>query len=375
MTNPFNYLQFATGEYFYDRDEIRRDLRTRLLSGQCNVVLYGPRRYGKSSLVAELTTDLEKSGIPCVTIDMVKVPSIDLFVSAYAQKVSRKLAPVRFELRRIGELLKSLRPKVTVGGDGEIGFSFDAVDERVGSEALTEVLDLPQRLLGRGQRAVVVMDEFQEVGELLPGNRFERVMRSAIQRHTNVSYIFLGSRYHMLRRMFTEHNRPFYKSALTVLIDKPPVADSVSFVVSRFRHAGITIEQRQAERLVARVENIPYYIQQLGFEVFCIVADDNRKRVADDDIDKAYGKLSGFNRDQYEQLMLTFSVAQKKLLIALANEQTREFDEGYRKRHALGASSTVNSAKRRLIEDGHLEQMPIGCMVADPFFAEFLRST
>ena len=127
-------------------------------------------------------------------------------------------------------------------------------------------------------------------------------------------------------------------------------------------------------RLVARVENIPYYIQQLGFEVFCIVADGARKRVTDGDIERAYRKLAGFNRDQYEQLMLTFSVAQKKLLIALANERTREFDEGYRARHALGASSTVNSAKRRLIEDGHLEQMPAGCMVADPLFAEFLRT-
>lgn len=374
MRNPFNYLQFATGEHFYDREEIRRDLRTRLLSGQCNVALYGPRRYGKSSLVAELTSDLEKAGIPCVTIDVVKVPSIDLFVSAYAQKVSRKLAPVRFELRKIGELLKSLRPKVTVNGDGDVGFSFDTVDERIGSEALTEVLDLPQRILGRGRRAVVVMDEFQEVGDLLPGNRFERVMRSVIQRHTNVSYVFLGSRYHMLRRMFTDHNRPFYKSALTILLDKPPVEDSVSFVMARFRHAGVSIAREQAERLVARVENVPYYIQQLGFEVFCAVADGARRRVTDDDVEQAYRKLAGFNRDQYEQLMLTFSVAQKKLLIALANERTREFDEGYRARHSLGASSTVNSAKRRLVEDGHLEQMPAGCTVADPFFAEFLRT-
>lgn len=374
MKNPFNYLQFATGEHFYDREEIRRDLRSRFLSGQCNVVLYGPRRYGKSSLVAVLTADLEAAGIPCVSLDVVKVPSIDLFVSAYAQKVYRKLAPVKFELRRLGEFLKSLRPKVTVGSDGETSFAFEAIDERIGSGALTEVLDLPQRLLSRGKRAVVVLDEFQEVGGLLPENRFERVMRSVIQRHTNVSYVFLGSRYHMLRRMFTDHNRPFYKSALTILLDKPPFEESVSFVVSRFLSGGVTIAPSQAERLVARVENIPYYIQQLGFEVYCLVTDLGRKDVSGEDVDQAYRHLAGFNRDQYEQLMLTFSVAQKKLLIALSNEQTREFDEAYRRRHALGAPSTVNSAKRKLIEDGHLEQLPIGCTIADPFFAEFLRS-
>jgi len=374
MENPFNYLQFATGDRFYDREEIRKDLRSRFLSGQTNVVLYGPRRYGKSSLVAELTTDLEKAGIPCVTLDVVKVPSIDLFVAAYAQKVYRKLAPMKFELRKMGEFLKGLRPKLTLGANGEPGFTFDSVGTEIGSEALTEVLDLPQRLLGKGRRAVVVFDEFQEVGDLLPDDRFERVMRSAIQRHRNVSYIFLGSRYHMLRRMFTDHNRPFYKSALTILLDKPPVEESVRFVVSRFASGGVTIDVDCAVRLVAMADNIPYFIQQLGFEVFRRVSDAGGCLVAESDLSAAYSNLAGFNRDQYEQLMLTFSLAQKKLLVALARERTGEFDDAYRRRHLLGPSSTINSAKRKLIEDGHVEQSADECAVADPFFAEFLRS-
>jgi hypothetical protein len=41
MKNPFNYLQFATGDNFFDRKEIYADLRSRILSGTSNVVLYG----------------------------------------------------------------------------------------------------------------------------------------------------------------------------------------------------------------------------------------------------------------------------------------------------------------------------------------------
>lgn len=374
MENPFNYLQFATGDRFYDREEIRRDLKSRFLSGQTNVVLYGPRRYGKSSLVAELTADLERAGIPCVTLDVMKVPSVELFASAYAQKVYRKLAPVKFELRKIGEFLKSLRPKLTVDVNGETGLSFDISDSPIGEEAMTEILDLPQRLLPKGKRAIVVLDEFQEVGDLLPDDRFERVMRSVIQRHSQVSYIFLGSRYHMLRRMFTDHNRPFYKSALTVFLDKPPLEESIRFVVSRFRSGGVKIGEKEAAQLVAKAENIPYFIQQVGFEVFRRNRDASRRQVAESDIAAAYAGLVGLNRDQYEQLMLNFSTAQKKLLVALANENTREFDDAYRRRHLLGPSSTVNSAKRKLIEDGHIEQFPEGCRIADPFLAEYLRS-
>ena len=373
MENPFNYLQFATGDQFYDRREIRRDLLSRFLSGQSNVVLYGPRRYGKSSLVAELVGDLEKAGIPCVTLDVVKVPSIDLFVSAYATKVYRRLAPVRFEFRKIGTFLKSLRPKMILDQTGEAGLAFEASDAPIGSEALTEVLDLPQKLLSGKGRAVIVFDEFQEVKDLLPNDRFERVMRSAIQSHRNVSYIFLGSRYHILRRMFTDHNRPFYKSAVTILLDKPPVEESIRFVVDRFASSGKTIARAAAERLVAKIDNIPYFIQQLGFETFRLVDDARRKSVSPDDVDAAYANLSGFNRDQYEQLLLTLSVSQKKLLIALARERTGEFGDAYRRRHGLGVSSTVNSAKAKLMEDGIVELSDGQYVVADPFFAQFLR--
>lgn len=374
MENPFNYLQFATGDRFYDREEIRKDLKSRFLSGQTNVVLYGPRRYGKSSLVAELTADLEKAGIPCVMLDIVKVPSIELFAAAYVQKVYRKLAPVKFELQKLGGFLKSIRPKLTLDASGEIGVVLDRADREFGSEELTEILDLPQKLLGKGRRAVVVFDEFQEIGDLLPDDRFERVMRSVIQGHTQVSYIFLGSRYHMLRRMFTDHNRPFYKSALTVFLDKPPVEDSIRFVVARFKSGGLQIDENMAAMLVAKAENIPYFIQQIGFEVFRAVGEGSRKTVAEGDILSAYARLAGLNRDQYEQLMLTFSVAQRKLLVALAREATREFDDAYRNRHQLGPSSTVNSSKRKLMEDGHIEQFATECRIADPFFAEFLRS-
>jgi len=374
MENPFNYLQFATGDRFCDREEIRRDLKSRFLSGQTNVVLYGPRRYGKSSLVAELTADLEKAGISCVTLDVMKVPSIELFAAVYVQKVYRKLAPVTFELRKLGLFLKRLRPKLTLDAKGETGITFDMAGDEIGPEELTEILDLPQKLLPKGKRAVIVLDEFQEVGDMMPDDRFERVMRSVIQSHSQVSYIFLGSRHHLLRRMFTDHNRPFYKSALTILLDKPPVEESIRFVVSRFQSGGQKIEMDAAAFLVSKAENIPYFIQQIGFEVFRSVGETSRRSVREEDVVAAYRRLAGLNRDQYEQLMLTFSMAQKKLLVALARESTCEFDDAYRKRFLLGPSSTVNSAKRKLMEDGHIEQFVSECRIADPFFAEFLRS-
>ena len=57
MRNPFRYGAKVTGGSFYDRREIKASMMN-VLDGGNNVVLYGPRRYGKSSLVAEMIEEL-----------------------------------------------------------------------------------------------------------------------------------------------------------------------------------------------------------------------------------------------------------------------------------------------------------------------------
>jgi len=48
--NPFSYGTIVKGEYFYDRTiECERIVST--LSGKNNLVLFAPRRFGKTSLV------------------------------------------------------------------------------------------------------------------------------------------------------------------------------------------------------------------------------------------------------------------------------------------------------------------------------------
>ena len=48
--NPFTYGTVATGESFYDRDK-ECDHIVKTLAGGNNIVMYAPRRFGKTSLV------------------------------------------------------------------------------------------------------------------------------------------------------------------------------------------------------------------------------------------------------------------------------------------------------------------------------------
>ena len=64
-----------------------------------------------------------------------------------------------------------------------------------------------------------------------------------------------------------------------MMLDKPPFEESLDFVVSRFESCGKTISRQVAGQLVQKIDNIPYYIQQLGFEVFRLIDDAKRNVV------------------------------------------------------------------------------------------------
>ena len=60
--NPFRFGQVATGWHFTDRARELAEVQEDIKNGQ-NVVIISPRRYGKTSLIAEARRRLEREVI------------------------------------------------------------------------------------------------------------------------------------------------------------------------------------------------------------------------------------------------------------------------------------------------------------------------
>lgn len=369
--NPFAFGVFVSGEQFYDRAEIRADL-LRYIRNRQNVLLYGPRRYGKSSLAVDVAEELRREGLICIWFDLMKVNSLEHFVVEYAKAAYAVASRTERNLQKALGFFRALRPKVSVGTDGETSFGIELDADAVGSGTVEEVLSLPERLAGDG-RIVVFFDEFQEIGRLSSDLALERVFRSVIQRQKKVDYVFLGSKTHTLRRMFTDAARPFYESAAVLCMRKPPEDESVAFLVSRFGSAGMTCPESVARLIMTSANNIPYYLQALGAEVFDRVKARDGEEVRPEDIAAAEETLRRQKRDVFDARLEALTAGQRTMVSALAHETTREFSEDYRKRHGLGVYTTVTSAAKTLLDRGILECEDGVYRVADPFFAAYLN--
>ena len=66
FSNPFKFGKEVAGKYFYDREEVFLSLYRKLAGGSSNVVMYAPRRYGKTSLVKKVLARFSEEGVPTV---------------------------------------------------------------------------------------------------------------------------------------------------------------------------------------------------------------------------------------------------------------------------------------------------------------------
>ena len=372
MKNPFRYGMRVCGCDFFDRTKVMRDIRNTLDGGN-NVLVYGPRRYGKSSLVGEILDAIRKDGDACIELNMMDVASLDDFIARYASSIYRELAPVSGALKHVTGLFKRITPTLSIDDEGKPELKFSIAGPKAGLDALREVLQLPEKLCPAKRHVFIALDEFQEVAELGLGTQFERTMRSVVEKQAHVSYIYLGSKTHLLERMFAAKSRPFYNSAQKFLLLRPPEDESAQFLVNRFASVGIKLPRNLADAMVRRVDNVPYYLQALGSWAFNATTGRNGRSVTQDDIDEGFGSLYSAERILLENTFIAHPQSQRLLMRALACEPASNFTEDYRNRHALASTSTVNTALRRLIAESTVDRQEDAYRLADPILAYHLQ--
>ena len=375
MRNPFKFGKEVTGYQFYDRKAITEELHRKLLDGSSNVVLFAPRRYGKTSLVMRVLEELSvKDGVKGMCFDMTRVTSLARFCETYVNAVYAMVGGRRERMHLLAEYLASFRPELSVNVGGSVRIRLDLA-AGLTETSIAEALDLPEKLSREMGNVplVVAFDEFQEVAVLSKEFALEKIFRSCIQAHQNVRYVFLGSKTHLMKRMFADATRPFYNSAIPLPLGKLPADESREFLSTRFRNAGIALESAEQEGILSASETIPYYLQELASSVFETVLPD--KVVTAEHLALAIEDIVAKNAELYAERMAGLSESKRAILLALATEPTAVFSDEYRHAHALPVSSTLHTALKQLEEEGLVTADESGHRLADPFFLRYVRSS
>jgi uncharacterized protein len=367
MNNPFRYGIAVDEPYFIDREEEIRDYSKWLKSGQ-SIIIYSPRRYGKTSLILKILKKLRKEGFKTVYIDFFKVNSRRRFAELYYSELLKQMPSWEKALRKISSLTKKVRPVVTLDNQGQPNISM-RFENSNGEDDLTEVFDLPQKLAEK-KRWVVVFDEFQDINKL-NGESFEKELRAALIHHTNVSYVFMGSKMHMLLNMFTNRHRAFYQFGRLIELVKIPGAILHDYLSTRFIDTGIKCNKQTIGKIIEACEAIPHYVQYLASGVW-EEAMENNFNLDEETLTKAIDKIITNQNDYFMKQYELLTAHQQRVLLAVTKENRNVFTAGFAEKYHLNPVSSTQRSIQKLCKEAILTKHSDTYHFNDPFFKLWL---
>lgn len=372
MKNPFVYGEEVAEETFCNREEEIKELIKDIKDCQ-NVLIFSPRRMGKTSLIKEVLKQVENENILTVYVDLYPAITKEYFVEIFAKAIAKSL---KGKIERVVDTLKKLLPylipKVVMKGE-EGSFEFEFVIDRSRNiiSMLDTLLSAPQKIATeRKKTAVVVFDEFQEIANY-QDEEIERKMRSVFQTHRNISYIFMGSKKHLLYELFYNPHRPFYKSCKHIPLARIPESDLFEFIGAKFEEGDIKIDKKLIEKIISLSECHPYYVQFLCHIVWDEAVEGGI--VESQAIDLALDKLLKRESTAYTFLWDSLSQKQKGLLIALAQEERPDiYSNQFLSRYNLGSASSIQKALRALVEKDVLDRENSKYLIVDIFLKRWI---
>ncbi len=374
VSNPFYFGALALDDAFTDREAERAELASDIRNGQ-DVVVIARRRLGKSSLAWSAAQAAAADGVLVAQVDLMTTPTKERLAAALAGSIFEQIASLleRAKERALAPFRGlQIQPTVTVDpGDGSYSFSFAAGERPADIDATLERLfRLPGELAAaRGRRAALIMDEFQQVVEIDP--LLPNVMRAVFQTQPEVSHVYLGSRRHVMNRLFNDQNEPFWRSAKTVelgIIDPEVFAP---FIAARFEAGAKAIAPEAVAGVLDHTEGHPYATQQLCY--FLWERTPPGERASGELLGAALADVLRSEQTHFALLWEDASTNQKLVLEALSSEPGHPFKAEYRRRHGLGPATNVQRALRTLEQ----KEIVIGdrgaYRIVEPFLAEWLR--
>ena len=371
--NPFRYGALALDEAFTNREDEIRELSRDILNGQ-DVVVLAPRRYGKTSLVWRVIQEVVKKKVLVAQVNLMTTPTKERLAEKLADAIYENVASALFRARERLRIFADLRIRPTVTIDPDTGtptFSFDAGYSPQDVDATLErLLELPGQLaVERRRKVALVFDEFQEVVDIDPD--LPKLMRSVFQEQPEVAHVYLGSKRHMMERIFNDENEPFWRSARQMelgVIDPPRFE---SYVTASFERTGKRIRLETVQAILATTGGHPYATQELCYFVW----EETRPRRAagEAELEQALGDVLRAEHAHFGLIWDQSSNAQRLVLQALAAEPGRPLSGDYRRRHKLPGTSTVQRALQALTRAELVSRSDGEHRIAEPFLADWLR--
>ena len=384
---PFLAGKPVSGQYFVGRGRTLKAIEA-IMGGTAdgainNVMLLGPRRIGKSSVLLAVRGRQDRD--PRVATAMINAEGASTkrrFADAYMKAVLEAYEGRTRRRARRGRLGRAVSAGPRVARDLVPELDLPALEcakfgakmnkREVDQDGLLEhALGFPERLGAEKAMAfLVIIDEFQSL--LKWGTPFLHLFRRIVQDQTRVAYILAGSAPSMMMGIVDDAKSPLYRQLHEVRVGPLPDAVMLPFLSRRLKQTGIGLDGETARTICRLSRGIPDYLQRLAMLSYtaCIVRGGGD--ITADDVEASYSDMLAHLDPVFVAQFDSLSDLEKDVLLAIS----RSHDTVSVMADEIGARPTsLPRALRRLADLDVVDRRGRGrYAVVDGVFADWLAS-
>lgn len=369
-TRYFFPLGKAYGVAFCNRVEETKKLTGHIENGK-HTFLVAPRRYGKSSLCEKV---FEFSSLPHGKLDFhIAVSEKDverIIVNGVINLIGTAVGSVEKLVSTVKKYAKKLEPKLKIGSEKMFYLELGIAMGSSPAENIADALFLLEKLLlEKKKQAVLLFDEFQEIGKIAKGRGIEGAIRHVAQETRNLSLIFSGSSPHLLKSIFEDEGRPLYKLCRKLVLDRIGEED---YRIHINKAANLMWNQGLSEQVFVRIMTIserhPYYVNYLCDELWSKT--DGIPSV--EDVDKAWDMIVEEERSDLLKDFFSLSDNQRKIMIYIANYGGNDIYSSESAKKMEVHITSIFRALNTLIEKDYIEKVGESYRLIVPVFKTLL---
>jgi len=359
--NPFRCGEPVSGDFFSGRYRERELLLAELGAGH-NVLLTGPRQFGKSSMAKKVMAEFERRGVMSVYIDLDRAFSPARFIEVYLSELLRSAFRQAKELRAFIEGLNhELKPHVILRVEQTGELVLDLSEESDMASLAGAVLNLAQHTVDYKNRPCILCFDEVSRGGNLPANLRKLIIEAAAS-HAGVSYFVID---------LESDSRPKLPAYFHLPLPKIEERYLKAHIKIRFENAGYRIPEKIIDEILDISEGHPHFTQMICRELWNQAH--SSKIISSRDIAGTQEALLQAQSEYYTHLWRDFSLHQKNLLLAICRGGGNKiFSQNFVARYGLGSFSTVQKSLSRLSTEGIIERRKGNPGIRDMFFGRWI---
>jgi uncharacterized protein len=309
-------LGIAVGTSFCNRTPETKLLIDNIKNGK-HTLLMATRRLGKSSLALHA---LELSKQPFVEIDFYMATNEKIIESyilnGVVELIGKALGPIDKLLASVKRYVKDLKPKIDIGtAIFKLELTTEA-DSDPASNVKESLLLLEKLLEENNKHAVLLMDEFQNVGLIARGKGIEGAIRHVAQKTKHLTLIFSGSNRKLLKTMFEDETRPLYKLCWKINVKRITAEHYQSHIQ---KAAQLTwnknLSQEAINKIILLTERHPFYMNKLCDRLWTY---GNENLPSIEDVNSAWSEILEEEKSDAIKEISLLSLGQKSVLNQIA---------------------------------------------------------